>query len=300
MKFRWSPLVLALALAGCSKPSVPEDVARNFFDFIVAGKAAQAYAGTTFSFQAQQSEKFFETTLQEMGLDAIASVKYEQPGYSSDRRVARIPAEFTTKTKSIIRLVIALVDEGGVWKIHSLKTPRDPTSGRVENHFTLVGRDPKFGDPTAVHSPPDEGAVKAMTLKSLLAFNDAVKSRNFVPLFNECSLHWQDQLVTREGAALIPGTMRRDLTPRERELGAARLQHAFSSFIDQQIDIAGIDGIEPVFDRPAWVNTDALLVVSGYYPTKPYRVLFALKFYYEVPAWRLFGLDVSVKKADGN
>lgn len=288
----------ALALAGCAKNSAPDDVARVFFDLIASGKAAQAYAAAAFGFQSAQTRSFFETTLRETGLDAIASAKYETPRYSEDRRVARVAAEFTTRSKAIIPLVIALVQERGAWRVLSIKTPRNPTTGRIENRFTMIGREPGFGDPTDLYPVPDAPTATVLAAGSLLAFNDAVQRKDFLPLFDEASLHWQDQLVTREGPAAIPGTMKRALTPTERQLGASRLQHAFQSFIDQGIDIGGIKGIEPVFDRPAWVNTDGLLILSGHYPTQPYRVLFSLKFYYETPVWRLFGLDVSVKKSD--
>ncbi|MEQ1859425.1 MAG: hypothetical protein ABMA13_05775 [Chthoniobacteraceae bacterium] len=298
MRFGASFLAMTLALASCSKKAGPDEAARQFFDLIAQGKAAAAYASTTFGFQTPQSENFFKTTLIEFGLDAGATATFAPADYSSDRRVARVAAEFKTASQQTVRLVVALLHEGGQWKVLSLKSPRHPVTGRVENPFSLIGHDPTFGDPTRAHSPPDAATVKALTHASLLAFNDAVQRKDFTTLFDECSLHWQDQLVTREGPAAIPGTMRRALTPKERDLGAARLQYAFRSFIDQQIDIGGIDGIEPVFDRPAWVNTEGLLTVSGYYPTRPYRVLFSLKLYYEVPVWRLFGLDVSVRKAD--
>lgn len=295
---RWFPLV-AIALAGCTKPADPEQVARQFFDLINQGKAVQAFEGADYGFRAQQTPKFFQTTLVELGLDAITAAKYGTPEYDHDGRFARIAAELTTKAKVIIPLVIGLTRDDGTWRIHSLKSPRHPTTGAVVNRFTMIGRDPLFiGDPTDQHPAPDIAAAKALTLDALLKFNDAVQRKDFLPLFDEASLHWQDQLVTREGPSALPGTMQRALTPKERELGASRLQHAFQSFIDQNINIAGIQGAEPVFDRPPWVNTDGLLILSGYYPTKPYRVLFGLKFYYEVPSWRLFGIDVQVRKAD--
>jgi hypothetical protein len=296
MTVRWLPL-LAITLAGCAKQTAPEDAARQFFELVITGKAAQAYESAAFGFRAQQTQSFFQTTLVEVGLDTITSAKYERPEYDSDRRFARVAAEFTTKSKAIIKLVIGLVRDDGAWRVLSLKSPRNPRTGAVENRFTMIGREPAFGDLTVKHPAPDLAASKALTLNSLLAFNDAVQRKDFLNLFDEASLHWQDQLVTREGPAAIPGTMKRALTPKERELGASRLQHAFQSFIDQNINIAGIQGTEPVFDRPPWVNTDGLLVLSGHYPTKPYRVFFALKFYYEVPAWRLFGIDVQVRKA---
>lgn len=297
MKLRWS-LLAAVALSGCAKQATPEEAARQFFDLVTSGQAARAFAGAAYGFKSPQSQKFFETTLHELGLDAIATAKYDRPEYTADRQVAHVAAEFTTTSKAVIRLVIGLVHEDGAWRVLSLKSPRDPRTGLVENRFSLIGRDPSFGNPTDQHPPPNSVAAKKLALDSLLAFNDAVQRKDFLKFFDEASLHWQDQLVTREGPAAIPGTMRRALTPRERELGAGRLQRAFQSFIEQGIDIGGINGIDPVFDRPPWVNTDGLLILSGYYPTKPYRVFFLLKFYHETPAWRLFGIDVSVKKAD--
>lgn len=297
MKRGWL-LLAALMLPGCAKQATPEEAARLFINLIANGRAAQAYESAAYGFQAPQSRKFFETTLHEMSLDAIASAKYERPEFSADRRTARVPAELTTVAKTIVPLVIGLIHEGGTWKVLSLKSPRNPTTGRVENRFTLIGRDPSFGDPTGQHPPPSVPAAKVLAMDSLLLFNDAVQRKDFLNLFDESSLHWQDQLVTREGPAAIPGTMKRALTIQERKLGAGRLQRAFQSFIEQEINIGGIHGTDPVFDRAPWVNTDGLLMLSGYYPTKPYRVLFSLKFFHETPSWRLFGIDVSVKKTE--
>ena len=291
-------LLVAAVLASCAKQDSPEQAARHFFDLIAQGRAAEAFASATFGFRSPQSDSFFQVTLREMGLDSVASASFAPPDYSADRRLAKVATEFKTKSGQAVRLIVALLREEGRWKVLSLKSPRDPASGRIENRFTMVGRDPVFSDPTTHHPAPGAATVRTLTLDSLLAFNDAVQRKNFVDLFDQCSLHWQDQLFTRDGPAAIPGTMRRVLTPTERALGASRLQGAFKSFVDQQIDIAGIANAEPVFDRPAWVNTDGLLVVSGHYPTRPYHVLFSLKFFYEVPVWRLFGLDVSVRKAD--
>lgn len=297
MNRAWLALA-ALALAGCTKNSGPADVVKEFFNLIASGKAAQAYASAAFGFRTAQTENFFEMALREAGLDAVASQKFDAPTFSSDQRVARVAAEFTTKSKVVIPLVIALVHEDGAWRVLSLKSPRDPKTGLVENRFTFIGRDPDFGDPTTAHPAPDLATAKTLVRTSLLLFNDAVQRKDFLQIFDEASLHWQDQLVTRQGPAAIPGTMRRTLTPAERQLGASRLQHAFQSFIDEQIDISGIAKMEPVFDRPPWVNTSGLLVLSGNYPTTPYNVPFSLKYRYEVPAWRLFGLDVRVKKPE--
>lgn len=295
MNRAWLALA-ALALAGCAKNSGPGDVAQEFFKLIASGKAAQAYAGAAFGFRTAQSETFFEAALRESGLDAIASSKYDPPALSSDGRIARVGAEFTTKSKVVIPLVIALVHEDDAWRVLSLKSPRDPRSGSIDDRFTMIGRDPSWGDPTTVSPAPDLAASKALARQSLLLFSEAVQRKDFLQLFDEISLHWQDEIIMRQGPATIPGTMKRALTLTERQLGAGRLQHAFQSFIDEQVDLSAFKAMEPTLDGAPWVNTSGLLVVSGAYPIQPHAIRFSLKYYYEVPAWRLYGLDVRMEK----
>ena len=93
-----------------------------------------------------------------------------------------------------------------------------------------------------------------------------------------------------------PSTLRRVLSERQKEIGASRLQHAFQPFIEKDVRLDMIKEMEPVIDGPAQVSTDGLLLVSGQYPTQPYRMFFSLKFYSELPKWKLFGIDVSLRK----
>lgn len=88
--------------------------------------------------------------------------------------------------------------------------------------------------------------------------------------------------------------MTMSLSPAQIELGAARLQRAFQPFIDRGISIAGIKEKEAVFLEPPQVSTDGLLIISGYYPTEPFKVNFVLKYIYQLSKWKLFGVDVSV------
>jgi len=297
MNRAWLALA-TLALAGCAKTAGPEDAAQEFFKLIASGQAAQAYTSSAFGFRTAQTQSFFEVSLRETGLDAIVSSKYDPPELSSDGRVARIGAEITTKAKGVLRLVVALIREDHAWRVLSLKSPRDPRTGLIEDRFTSIGRETDIGDPTTSRPVPDLAAAKALVRDSLILFNDAVQRKDFLQLFDEASLHWQDEIITRQGPATIPGTMKRTLTLAERQLGAGRLQHAFQSFIDEKIELGSIKDMEPTFERGPWVNTSGLLVLAGSYPTKPYAVAFSLKYYYEVPAWRLYGLDVRVERKE--
>jgi hypothetical protein len=292
------PLLVVIAavmlLASCGKAPTPVDAAKSFFDQVAAGHAAEAYASSAFSFRAQQSQTFFTSTLKELGLTAIASAKYGAPE-NEDARTAKVRADFTTQDGKTVPLVVTLSHEDGAWRVFALKSPRDTRTGIVENRFSVVGRAPDFVEAIDRQPAPDEAAVKALVVDSLLRFNAAVQEKSFVEFFEKCSLAWQDQLVTGEVLPGTPRTMKKALTDVQKEIGASKLQRAFQPFIDQQIDLSAVKAVEPKFDAPARVTTDGLLVVSGEFPTKPYRVIFSLKFMYELPKWKVFGLDVTMR-----
>lgn len=261
-------LVLAITLAGCSKRPDPAEATRLFFEQVAAGNTKAAYASTAFAFQAQQSEKAFETTAKELKLFGSTGSKWEKP--EIEGRTAKVRGEITTKGGLKAPLVITLTDESGQWRVFSIRTPRSVQTGISANLFGTVGKSFAFTE-TIDRPIPDEQTAKQMARESLLLFNEAIRQGSFEDFYSKVSRAWQDQLT----------------------LG--QLQRAFQPFIDQKVNLAGIKDVEVVLDRPQ-INTDGLLLVSGHYPTKPYRVHFALKFFYELPRWKLFGIDVNLQK----
>lgn len=115
---------------------------------------------------------------------------------------------------------------------------------------------------------PEEAELKSMSLSSLLAFNDGVQEKDFSDFYKELAPLWQDQT-----------------TP-------AKLKELFKEFIDKEINIAPIKKLEPVFNKPAKINSDEMLVIAGYYPTAPKRVVFELKYLDEKGDWKLAGINV--------
>jgi hypothetical protein len=118
--------------------------------------------------------------------------------------------------------------------------------------------------------PPDENS-KALALDSLLAFNKAVQQKSFAGFHQQISKKWQEQI-----------------TPDQ-------LKDVFNQFIEKQIDISPIKQAEPILSAAPQINPDGLLVLEGYYPTHPNKVYFRLKYIYEHPAWKLFGIQVNVE-----
>jgi hypothetical protein len=274
----------------------PTAATKAFFEKVKAGKTEEAYNSSAFGFQAQQSRKFFESALAETGLNKIESVEYQTPEFEDEGRTAKIQAEFAITGGAKVPQVITLTRESSGWKVFAIKSPRDAATGIVQNRFSMLGRAPDFVAAVDRQPTPDEASMKTLVTETLLRFDQAVKERNFVPFFVKCSLAWQDQLVSGEYKPGIPRTMRVELTDMDRETGASRLHRAFQPFMDKDVDLSGVAKKEPIFTSEPMVSTDGLLIAAGYYNTEPYKVIFSMKFMYELPKWKLFGLDVSLRK----
>jgi hypothetical protein len=286
----------ALVIVSCSKPADPAESAKAFFEKVKAGKAEEAYKGSAFGFQAQQSQKFFESALAESGLNKIESAEYQAPEFEDGGRTAKVRANFTTTAGTKVPMDLTLTRESSGWKVFAIKSPRDAVTGIVQNRFSIVGRGPGFVAAVDRQPPPDVESMNLLVTETLLRFDRAVKERDFVPFFTHCSLAWQDQLVSGEYRPGTPRTMRVELTDIDRETGASRLHRAFQPFIDKKVDLSGIATKQPIFDSEPMVSTDGLLIATGRYDTEPYKVMFSMKFMYELPKWKLFGLDVSLRK----
>jgi hypothetical protein len=118
--------------------------------------------------------------------------------------------------------------------------------------------------------PPDD-ELQSLVKTTLLDFNRAVQAKDFKPFHDKIAVLWQ-----------------RQITPEQ-------LRQTFQVFIDKQIDLSSIEPLTAVLDEPPRINEQGWLVVSGYYPTKPKRVFFKLKYAYEHPSWKLAGINVETK-----
>jgi hypothetical protein len=258
---------LAFSLDGCAKRLGPVPAAQHFFELIGSGQTDAAYQSAAFGFQAQRTSPAFAAAAKDMGLTEYASADWGQP--ERDGHTATIHVTFHTRGGANIPLIITLVNESGEWRVFSIHSPPNQTTGISENHFSLVGKVPNLNDETVKPMPP-ESEIKSLVRDNLVRFNEAIASASFDTFYDSVSAKWQDQLTK------------------------GQLQRAFQPFIDKKIDISGVGKIDPTFDTPPEVNSEGLLLVSGHYDTQPYRVVFSMRFYYELPAWKLFGLDVNM------
>jgi hypothetical protein len=115
---------------------------------------------------------------------------------------------------------------------------------------------------------PSETELKSMTLDTLLTFNKGVQAKDFTGFYKEIAKLWQEQTSPE------------------------KLQGLFQDFIDKKLDISPIKKLEPVFNKPAEINSDDVLVINGYYPTTPKRVVFRLQYLQEEGDWKLVGIKL--------
>ena len=260
---------IALFTAACETKSDPAVALRTFFEQIAAGKAPQAYAETAFGFQVGQDEKAFEAVVRDLGLGDYESLQSEPP--KIEKNTATLRLEITTHAGQRLPFVITMTHETGAWRVFRIRSPRDAATGVAENPFTVLGKVPEIVGAT-VTEPPEEKEVRRLIRVNLLAFDQAVVDRSFKAFYDTLSAKWKDQLT--EG----------------------QLERAFQPFIDHQFRVDGVASTEAILDRPPTLNSEGMLIVSGYYPTEPFKTVFSLKFNYEMPKWKLFGIDVNLQK----
>jgi len=136
-----------------------------------------------------------------------------------------------------------------------------------------IGKSAAVSGSTVMGYPnPNDKDMRALIRETLLAFDQAVATRSFKALHGGLSAKWRSQITE------------------------SQLRDAFQPFLDHQYRVSEVANTEAILDRPPALDSEGMLVVSGYYPTHPFKTVFSLKFMYELPNWKLFGIDVNLQE----
>jgi hypothetical protein len=119
---------------------------------------------------------------------------------------------------------------------------------------------------------PSEKEARALALDSLLAFNQSIQEKNFESFHQQIGTIW-----------------RNEITPE-------KLKQIFQPFIDKEVDLSPIKKVQPKFETRPAINADGMLELNGSYPTKPSKVVFKLKYVYELAEWKLVAINVNLTK----
>jgi hypothetical protein len=263
-------LPLLLALPACGKKSDPESGAREFFDLLRAGRTKDAYESTAFTFQTRQALKGFDADARDAGLIGARDLSLKMRGEKPSS--ALFDGAVTTPAGARLEFDLKMTNEAGAWRVAKLQTLSSGPERAPQNRFTLVGKQARINQDMGRDTPPQD-QIKALTRDSISEFSQGLVAKDFESFYGYISQKWRDQV------------------------SKVRLYRAFEPFIENGIDFSDVRDMEPVFDTPPFINPDGLLVVRGYYPTAPNQKRFDLTFIYELPKWRLFGINVQVVAA---
>ena len=274
---------LSAMLAGCSHaPSSgqdPEAAANAFFAALEKGDAHAAYDSAAFGFQAAQTFDSFISNARQLGL-----VGGQPPVWTrkeADEKEARLDGSVVSQLGQAIHVSITLTPDGRDWKLFSLHTATGAQDAEPEDRFTLVGKGVGFND--VYHQPiPDPKHLADLVRGTMTSFNSAIRTGDFHQFYGSLSQQWKDgQRKTGEAAGGVTENM---------------LKAHFQEFIDKKIDLSALAGLPPVFDRPPLIDEDGLLELDGHVDLPQFQVIFSLEYAYELPRWKLFGIDIQIMK----
>jgi hypothetical protein len=125
----------------------------------------------------------------------------------------------------------------------------------------------------AQNKVPSERALETLVKSSLMSFNDANLTGNYDVFHAKLSKPFRQQFTSEW------------------------LKASFKDFADKEIDIAVIAVFKPTYDPAPTVDGDGKLVVKGFFPTEPARVIFNLAFIPSDGEWKLIRVNVETTKA---
>ncbi len=173
---------------------------------------------------------------------------------------------------------------GKTWKVD--KAPKSANSAQMTLDGIVYTREGASGDgsdssgvgsteATALSEPPSAAACDKLAHDALAEFDQGVATHDFTHFYQSTSKAWQDQTSPKD------------------------LKSAFQSFMDKGIRLdKPISELKPVYDKPVVQETslspDGMLQLSGYYPTKPYRIYFKISYLKENGVWKTASFHVKI------
>ncbi|GAB5488031.1 MAG: hypothetical protein Pars2KO_16010 [Parasphingorhabdus sp.] len=127
-----------------------------------------------------------------------------------------------------------------------------------------------FSDNRSSGTMPSETEQTQLIVETSTAFVASLKDGNMKGFHNYVSGLWQSQI------------------------DPAGLEEVFENLFPVADQLVVLGRLRPLLSKPAQINSDGLLVLEGYYDTKPSRVTFRQTYIYEGTGWRVFGLSFHV------
>lgn len=126
-----------------------------------------------------------------------------------------------------------------------------------------------------IEIPSKKQQIK-LTVESMEVFAQSVKDKNMTKLFSHVSNMWQKQLNTK------------------------KLEEAFGDFYPLYDKLLPIRNSIPNFTQKASIDQKGLLVLEGFFSDDISIVFFELDYIHEITGWKLFAINVKIKRASNS
>ncbi|MDP1750539.1 MAG: hypothetical protein Q8L22_13855 [Reyranella sp.] len=119
---------------------------------------------------------------------------------------------------------------------------------------------------------PTERGLEALVKSSLLSFNDANVTGNYMVFHAKLS------------------------KPFRQQFSPEKLKETFKEFAEKDIDIDIIAAMKPTYEPAPMIDDNGKLIVKGFFPTEPARVVFELDFIPSDAEWKLVRINIKTTR----
>jgi hypothetical protein len=235
--------------------------AEAFFTAVKANDTVAIQSQLSANFKQAVDEARLAGFIKTNGIDRFKSASWggRSVNTSGGVQTGELDGSITLDDGGLVPIKIKFIKEGGAWKILSLEKAK---AGISED-----------GKSAGAGIPANDQLVR-MVNDTTQVFGRSLRDKSMQGFYGYISQVWQQQI------------------------SVDALNKIFKPFIDAELDLSGLKGISPVFDTQPALDDNGVLIVKGYYPSKPLRVLFTQKYVLEGSEWKLLGINVNAKPAD--
>ncbi|WP_295387094.1 hypothetical protein [uncultured Thiodictyon sp.] len=245
------------------------DTADGFFTAVRQDDMTKARTYLAEGFKARTDEQALKAFLDQSALTRFKATSWSNRQMSGGR--GELEGTITTDTGGTLPIKLTFVKEGDTWKIFELGKPAAglQTANAAPNAPPEQAAAVNF----SASSPPvqEQGGALALVKQSMHDFTVSAEKKSMEHFRDSVSKLWREQVTS------------------------VQLDEAFKPLTESGADWTVLDGFDPILSSDGTIDKDGVLLLTGYYPTKPSQVYFEQRLIREGDAWKLIGFKVEAK-----
>ncbi len=245
------------------------DAADAFFMAVKEKDMVKARTYLAEDFKANTNDKALTEFLSSNALLNFKESSWSDRQVNDDGR-GELNGSITTETGGLVPIKMTFVKEKDEWKIYAIEKP---AAGLQTESTTTAASTANSGSVSSGTGIPDKAQQTAMVKQAMHDFLISVAKKDMTHFRNTVSELWQKQFTVE------------------------MLNQGFKQIIDSDANWGVLEKEEPILTAEVKADKDGVIVLSGYYATKPSQVKFEQKYIQEGNVWKLISLSVEATPA---